>query len=759
MPLNTPSNIFRFFPFFFFFLCSSFLLAQIKYYEDSFYGGVTAGGYSPEAGDGGTGNFNINVPAGSTIRKAFFMIGRHGTPPYPWIIVSLNGSNYWLDTSSQVTPTFDSYYGGNSGVHAFDITDSINPAIQNYTLTVPWQAGNDDRYQDFYLFVAYENPNLDYVSTAIFLNTFDFIDTLPQNYNIGPLSVPLDTFGDIGISLFTGYICDTVTDGEYVFINNNYIGLIGGNDYNSGYCGGPIGNFYYLNRTLFGLGDDSANFTVSGSDALAKIQPLISQNSTSFSMNFSSQISNPSNSIWGCVLVYSKPACANQMQTAISKTDANCYGGSDGMTAVAVSGGNFSYTYKWSSVPVQTNDTAFNLSAGKYFITTTDSASCYKIDSVTIAEPALIITSQNLNICDDDSIFIGGGWQKIPGTYNDTLTAINGCDSVIKSTLSILPDINANQNLFICYGDSIFIGGDWQKVNGIYYDTLSTINGCDSIVTSSLFLWSGSLINKTLSICEGDSIFIGGNWQTVAGIFYDTLIAANSCDSVIKTTLNILPVSVTNQNISICENESIFIGGGWQSTSGNYFDTLIAANGCDSIITTILKTDTLPAAKISSDVSTICMGESILLNASGGKSYLWSTGEKESTITVFPSDITTYTVIVTDDNNCSDSETLTVTVDGNCIIYVPTMFSPNNDGNNDILFVRGIGIKSLSFAIYDRWGEKVFETEDLNYGWDGAFRGKPLNPGVFVYFANVIFTDGKIEEKKGNVTLVGSVTD
>lgn len=87
-------------------------------------------------------------------------------------------------------------------------------------------------------------------------------------------------------------------------------------------------------------------------------------------------------------------------------------------------------------------------------------------------------------------------------------------------------------------------------------------------------------------------------------------------------------------------------------------------------------------------------------------------------------------------------------------LFVPTAFSPNGDGNNDFLFVRGQNIKDLHFSVYDRWGEKVFETNDINVGWDGTFNEEKMESAVFAYYITLTYLDGKAEAKKGNVSLI-----
>jgi gliding motility-associated-like protein len=87
-------------------------------------------------------------------------------------------------------------------------------------------------------------------------------------------------------------------------------------------------------------------------------------------------------------------------------------------------------------------------------------------------------------------------------------------------------------------------------------------------------------------------------------------------------------------------------------------------------------------------------------------------------------------------------------------LFIPDAFSPNGDGKNDNLFVRGNNIQELYFAVYDRWGEKVFETTDKNNGWDGTYKGKQLNGAVFVYYCKGKYTDGTAFNLKGDITLI-----
>ena len=119
---------------------------------------------------------------------------------------------------------------------------------------------------------------------------------------------------------------------------------------------------------------------------------------------------------------------------------------------------------------------------------------------------------------------------------------------------------------------------------------------------------------------------------------------------------------------------------------------------------------------------------------------------------------TTYTVNVIDNNGCKVQKDVTVyilrTPCESSKLYVPNAFSPNNDGKNDVLYVRGNLILTMYFAVYDRWGQKVFETRDQNTGWDGTFKGKKLDPAVFGWYLDGTCEVGEKFFKKGNVTLL-----
>jgi gliding motility-associated-like protein len=158
------------------------------------------------------------------------------------------------------------------------------------------------------------------------------------------------------------------------------------------------------------------------------------------------------------------------------------------------------------------------------------------------------------------------------------------------------------------------------------------------------------------------------------------------------------------------------------------------------------------------------IGQTIQLNAyqGPGYSYLWSPTTGLSCITcpdpvAQPLVNTTYSVIITDDAGCFEvTSTYDLDIRPITTIDVPTAFTPNGDGENDVIYVNGFGIKKLiEFKIYNRWGQLLFETSDITKGWDGYYKGELQNVETYVYFASVeTWLNGEILTKKGSFNII-----
>lgn len=148
----------------------------------------------------------------------------------------------------------------------------------------------------------------------------------------------------------------------------------------------------------------------------------------------------------------------------------------------------------------------------------------------------------------------------------------------------------------------------------------------------------------------------------------------------------------------------------------------------------------------------------------GAVRYKWLFGDGDSVVTtridttirhIYPATNTYNACLVAfNAGGCSDTTCQSIPVTINPIMDVPNAFSPNGDGKNDKIFVRGFGIEQMTWRIYDRWGNQVFATADPNEGWDGTFNGRLLAQDVYHYTVQIVFSSKEKLVKKGDITLL-----
>ncbi len=439
------------------------------------------------------------------------------------------------------------------------------------------------------------------------------------------------------------------------------------------------------------------------------------------------------------------------LEISFSVINGNCSGSGNGSIHAAVTGGTGTYDYSWAGGGAA--DSLTNLSPGNYILTVTDSNMCEKIDTAAVIEPVPLAI-------DIDAF---------------PATCFNGSDGKIEVTVT---------------GGSPDYSYLWTPVTdttedlagipaGTYAITVTDQGGCTTDASASVN--QPLLITNTVSRqrCDGDSLLVGGGYQTTGGRYIDTLQTTIGCDSVLYTDLSFVANFSDTIQPSICSYQTFSIGGSVYDESGTYIDTLTASGGCDSIVWTDLLVfpdiglDGRPAL----DTFTLGVNEGIQidiinnpgitivdyewdhatwLNCTDCNSFAIFSVQEGAT---YPESITEYIISATDENNCIDSTKVTIVFDAEANIYIPNAFSPNQDGSNDVFYVYGRGFTDFNLKIFNRWGELIFESFDQNYGWDGTYRGKLLPPGVFVYYVDVKFISGIAPPeyqlyRKGSVTLL-----
>jgi gliding motility-associated-like protein len=379
--------------------------------------------------------------------------------------------------------------------------------------------------------------------------------------------------------------------------------------------------------------------------------------------------------------------------------------------------------------------------------------------------PTVIANSTDTIICQGDTITLTGtgavsytwtggandGVPFSPGTtttYIVTGTDANSCSNTdtISVTVNPLPTINVNGINSICNGDS----------------TLLTATGGTS------YTWSTSDVTPTVNVTPATT-----TTYTVTGT------DANGCQNIGQITVTVLapPIAAISGTSTVCDGDVVNLtasGGGtyvWSTgdtttiinvnPTGTTTYTLIATIGsCIDTTTFTINVTPLPTIILTpSPDTTISLGESADLIASGGTSYTWTPSTDLSCSTcanpVATPDVTTTYCVEATNNGCVDTACVTVIVDINCgEVFVPNAFSPNGDESNDCLKVYNNCIETMVFRVYARWGEIVFEATDVDQCWDGSFKGKDLNNAVFVYTLEATLITGEKISLKGNVSLI-----
>ncbi len=277
------------------------LPAQFKLYESTFNGGVVTGGYSNGATvPSGSGSFNVTIPPGSTIRRAYLIAGRCGAAPN--VTVTLNGAPFTFSNANIITTGFNTIYGGLSAVHAIDITASISPATSAYTIAVPVQNTVSDKFPEFYLYIAFNNGGLPAINSAVYLNTTN-LDVNSFGWTLNTTAAVTNA-NPVGLGILGGYAA-AGSDCEQVIVNGTNVGSFGGQDFNAASQWGTMSGFQYYNGTLTGYNDDNANQAINLTDALSNIQLLIPGSTNAIPVTFAHCGGGSDNHVWALFLSWS----------------------------------------------------------------------------------------------------------------------------------------------------------------------------------------------------------------------------------------------------------------------------------------------------------------------------------------------------------------------------------------------------------------------------------------------------------------------
>jgi|GEM_PF-875828 len=402
------------------------------------------------------------------------------------------------------------------------------------------------------------------------------------------------------------------------------------------------------------------------------------------------------------------------LTATLNITDLTCFGSDDGSVEIIVNGGTPPYVYDWSNN--ETTSVISNLAPGIYDVAVVDAIACSGNFSALVDEPQELkvnVSSTNV-LCNGDNTgiaipFVTGGtgsytflWSTNPPDSSAAQTSLSGGAYVLE-----VRDEND------CIATAIV---DVSQPPALAIDVLGTndvlcIDGDDGEVTVRA---TGGVAPYQYSVFanrfQNDSVFIG----LEAGDYGVMVLDDNGCMSTNAFTLLESP--------------------GFEVNLPPYIFISLGAS------------DTLKP-EVTSPLPII--------------GYYWSPPDYLSCtdcpnpVVVNPAQETSYTLEVTDSNGCIATNEITVVVKTEYEVFIPNAFTPNGDGNNDVLTPIDFGaVRTATFQIFNRWGALVYETTDINKGWDGTKGGKEQMPAVFVYYIQGEFLNGEAFDKTGSITLL-----
>ncbi|AEA42400.1 gliding motility-associated C-terminal domain-containing protein [Fluviicola taffensis] len=367
-------------------------------------------------------------------------------------------------------------------------------------------------------------------------------------------------------------------------------------------------------------------------------------------------------------------------------------------------------------------------------------------------------------VCTGDSILISGVYY-LPGIYSEVLQSVNGCDSIIQISVLILESQIDTNHVVICLGDSLEITPSiFVNTSGVYIDSLQNVAGCYDFTITNLFVSGASSLVDSI-ICSGDSVQLGNQYYQTTGIYTDTLVSFSGCDSIATLDLTVLPPKFSTIIHDMCVGES-FIHNNILYTQAGTYTQVFPTSTCDSIVT--IQISLYPPISINATASNVLdvqYGNVIHLNAqtTGGTapfSYFWSSeGSLDDNSIHNP--MTTvvssnwFAVTVIDSNGCIAIDSIFIGLSETSTLYVPNSFTPGTgDGFNDVFRVKYTNISEFHILIFDRWGEVIYESTDVNFGWDATYRKKVVQDGIYVYKISALGKDFVKYDLTGHITVL-----
>lgn len=466
--------------------------------------------------------------------------------------------------------------------------------------------------------------------------------------------------------------------------------------------------------SCFGLSDGEIAVTASGTNLSYSLDGTNWQSSNQFLNLTAANYTVYVRSQEGCVLTATNTSISQPTQLSVQTTPSpltSCIAANGSVTA-NVTGGTPGYTYNWTP-NLGSGATISNLTAGSYALQVTDQNGCQ-------ATSTAIVTANNTPQL------------TVASSSNVTCSGLNNGSATLQTTGGTAP--------YTYNWVPASIGNTNNPTNlspGNYTATVTDAGSCTSTVSFSITAPSPLVITET--------------------------ITTPPCGS--STGAIALAVAGGSGNYNYTWNPPTLSGNTATNLSGgNYSVTVTDGNGCFVTENYAITPSGNLGLAVSPTSFSFNIGDTFSLAAStvvtNGVVISWAPNQTLScddcnTPLAFPTSDQTYVVYATSPDGCVDSIVVQASVIIPCTeIFVPTIFSPNGDGNNDVIGVFGNCIQELDFVIFNRWGQVVFQTTTQGETWDGYLQGKMAINDTYVYRLSIVDPTGKKINSSGNITLI-----
>ncbi len=488
----------------------------------------------------------------------------------------------------------------------------------------------------------------------------------------------------------------------------------------------------------------------------------------------------------------------NTLSLSLKKKDLLCFEDLKGEIYCTAKGGQRPYFYKTQFSSLNSDSVLTGLAANTYIVTVEDNKGCLTTQNITLTEPPKIIVSSisrvNL-LCFNEpkgeiSISTSGGVAPYSFAWQSTgVNATTSHISQLKAGVHIVKVTDAN-GCEVLYQDSIIEPSDIKIVDTVLnplcngQSTGSIKLGVSGATPSYSYTWSnGNTSKNNINLSQGNYRLTITDANACIDTFSFNLkdppsIRLDKIETVDLPCLNKYDGEIKLQGIGgQGEPYQYSIDGGVNFSftknfknldSGKYIIVVRDKNNCQFQSTTVINNPENIVINALPKDTTIDLGQSVPIDfevlkgkAQGITSVLWSpdigvTCNTCKTTIASPYQTTIYDVKITyNAGKCTTSDKLIIKVIDDSELFVPDIFTPNGDNNNDVLKVYGLNVKFAKLKIFNRWGEKVFESSNaIIEGWDGRYKEELAPIGTYTYTLEAHYLNKKIKIVKGTIALV-----